>query len=477
MPNKKSIIKRKPQKEAQPKMRTNHLLIIGIDQYANGISPLNNAVRDAQQFKKLVIEQFQFTKEHITELYNEEATRSNILATFGKLLHQLTDNDNLIFYYSGHGEQVKVGNGTRGYWIPSDAKNNESWTYIPNSEIINLFKLSKAHHIFGIVDSCFSGSLFATRKLTTAVERVDSFPSRWLLTAGRLEVVSDGTLGTNSPFATSLFTYLKNTKEDGIWVADLCSWVLKGMSFNTEKQTPRGEPLQDVGHYGGQFVFYRKGYQPPILEQDNISETAPSKIKGINLDEGNQDETTIEEPNESASVSDMPLIINNFSDLQNYLLDLLITDLKKALDSFRTISKDDDSGIIQQLARYNSNTRDFSDGIITVEQRNRTNAQITNALKYMIQKLEEKEIHSDYLSKLGLDQKVDHLSSADTFPTDIQALEKSGLEAQAKLLMEKLNYIKSARIKETDASRQFAYDQEIADLEKELEKIKAQIRE
>ena len=43
--------------------------------------------------------------------------------------------------------------------------------------------------------------------------------------------------------------------------------------------------------------------------------------------------------------------------------------------------------------------------------------------------------------------------------------------------MKKLNYIKAERIKETDASRRFAYDQDIADIENELKKIKAQIGE
>ena len=32
----------------------------------------------------------------------------------------------------------------------------------------------------------------------------------------------------------------------------------KGVNFNTLKQTPRGEALQDVGHYDGQFVFLKK---------------------------------------------------------------------------------------------------------------------------------------------------------------------------------------------------------------------------
>ncbi len=393
MAKKKSAVERKQTDPVKQKMRTNHLLIIGIDLYANGISTLNNAVRDAQMFKALAVEKFQFLENNITELYNEEATRSNILQTFGKLLHQLTDEDNLVFYYSGHGEQQKVGIGELGYWIPSDATLHQSWTYIPNAEIINLFKLSKAHHIFGIVDSCFSGSLFATRKLTTAVERIDSYPSRWLLTAGRSEVVSDGSLGQNSPFATSLLTYLKNTPDDAIWVSDLCNWVLKGMQNNTEKQTPRGEPLQEVGHYGGQFVFLKKGYVPP-------NEVVPPLAVSMDTNKALPAEKTPTSITEASTI--VQPTITTFEDLKTYLFDLITLDLKKALDAYRAINKSSDSSIIQQLSRYNSNKNDFADGIITVEQRNQTNAKITHALTNMVKELEEEMVHLDFRSILHL---------------------------------------------------------------------------
>ena len=52
-----------------------------------------------------------------------------------------------------------------------------------------------------IVDSCFSGSLFMRFKSVGLAERLEHIPSRWGLTAGRNEVVADGKMGNNSPFA------------------------------------------------------------------------------------------------------------------------------------------------------------------------------------------------------------------------------------------------------------------------------------
>ena len=283
--NNRGIIKKEKHKTSPTIQRTHHLLIIGIDTYKNGITPLNNAVRDAENFKDLLLQQYQFSEENITALFNEKATSINIRRTFSEILKKLTDTDNLIFYYSGHGEQLPYGKEKRGYWIPYDAELGEDYTYIPNEEITLLFKNSRAHHVFGIVDSCFSGSLFQNRNLTNATEKMNSYPSRWLLTAGRLEPVSDGSLGANSPFSTALLTYLKNNPADDLWVSDLCNQVLKGMNFNTDKQTPRGEALQGVGHYGGQFVFYKKGVTPEYVNELRLEDmTLKTTSTTTNLD-------------------------------------------------------------------------------------------------------------------------------------------------------------------------------------------------
>ena len=277
------------------RLKTNYLLIIGVDKYSNGITPLDNAVKDAKSFQDLLLKNYQFEKRRLTTLFNEEATRSNIIKTFRDLLNGLTDDDNLVFYYSGHGEVLQSGRRKRGYWIPYDAVLHNAATYLSNNAITELFQDSYAHHIFGIVDSCFSGSLFKTKSLSSVEERLESAPSRWLLTAGRMEVVSDGSLGENSPFASSLLTHLKTNTEDVLWTSELCNRVLKSVSYNTDKQMPRGEPLQNVGHMGGQFVFYKKGYKPKApLKKDKVrmsesaEELGPDDLPANTIDVGSE---------------------------------------------------------------------------------------------------------------------------------------------------------------------------------------------
>lgn len=372
---KKSVVNRAKHEEHVAKQQTNHLLVIGIDNYKNGISKLNNAVRDAKTFKEILLKNYQFEAKNVTTLFNEAATLGNIRKTFSSILNNLTEADNLIFYYSGHGEERPSGKSVRGFWIPYDAILNEDHTYLPNEEINLLFKNSHAHHVFGIVDSCYSGNLFH-RNLETANERISSFPSRWLLTAGRNEVVSDGVKGGNSPFANTLLTYLKTFPNDSFWVSDLCSRVLKGMDYSSENQTPRGEPLQDSAHLGGQFVFYKKGFTPK-----------PEEIKTSTSTGGMALERSLDIPATKAPT--------NLAELKIYLKELVPNDLEKAIIQFRKYlskksSKEND--LIQQQSSYNRNKKQQLQQLISESNAAMTEARIRYALLSYVDDLEEEDV-------------------------------------------------------------------------------------
>lgn len=376
---KKEVVKREDREENVVKQRTNHLLVIGIDDYQNEIPKLNNAVRDATTFKDILLKQYQFEPKNVTMLLNQEATLINIKKTFFNVLKNLTEDDNLIFYYSGHGELKLYGKSKRGYWIPADAVLNEDYTYLPNEEINLLFKNSSAHHVFGIVDSCYSGALFY-RKLSKANDRIRSFPSRWLLTAGREEVVSDGSQGTNSPFATTLFTYLKSYPNNSFWVSDLCNHVLKGMGYSAEKQTPRGEPLQGSAHLGGQFVFYKKGFIPQA--EEIIEEIIEDTPKVIEAPSRAIKERTIKAP-------------DTLKSLKSFLKKLVHQDLEEALIQFEKhlsegSSKEND--IIMQQGSYNRNKNQQQNNLISEANAARTEARIRYAVLSYIDDLEEEDV-------------------------------------------------------------------------------------
>ena len=251
------------------KFGNNYLLIIGIDQYSGGIPRLFNAVNDAEDFKKVLIDHYQFTDEdaYTKVLFNEDATRARIIDVFDELVEKVQPEDSVVFYFSGHGEYLK--NIREGYWIPVDAVLNRRATYLSNHEVLNLIKNLKARHVFGVVDSCFSGSLFRNRNLVSVTDRYASTPSRWLFTSGQLEPVSDGSLGDNSPFAKKLISQLTNNPQETLWVSELCMGVMKGFQYDAANQVPEWSPLNGTGHEGGQFVFLRKtAHWESIIEEE-----------------------------------------------------------------------------------------------------------------------------------------------------------------------------------------------------------------
>jgi len=74
---------------------TNYLLAIGIDKYTH-CTPLNNAVKDAADFIAILTKKYNFQKQNIEFITDENATKDNIIAAFRKLKKQLTPPDNLV---------------------------------------------------------------------------------------------------------------------------------------------------------------------------------------------------------------------------------------------------------------------------------------------------------------------------------------------------------------------------------------------
>ncbi len=237
----------------------NYLFVIAIDAYEY-CPKLYNCINDANGLIKVLTEKYEFEPANIQTLFNEAATEGNIFNEFRTLIKKITAEDNVIIYFSGHGEYDEVFE--EGYWIPVNAQLGAHEDFIPNSKIKNILEAIKAKHIFLIADSCFSGSLFTQFKSASVAERLENDPSRWGLTAGRNEVVSDGQVGDHSPFSDSLLYHLKESKVP-IGVATLCNRVVENVVAAAD-QTPRGEPLKVRGHRGGQFFFHPRGY-----EQDN----------------------------------------------------------------------------------------------------------------------------------------------------------------------------------------------------------------
>ncbi len=231
----------------------NYLFVVGINDYQYW-PKLNNAVKDATDVAGTLMGQYDFDFSNVTIIKNEQATRGNIYKGLRSLISQVTTKDNLMIYFSGHGYFDELVN--EGYWVPVDAKLSATGDYLSNSDILKIIGNIESQHTFLVADACFSGSLFNETTRGYA-ENVEQYRSRWGLASGRLEVVSDGAEGDNSPFARNFISYLKNNDKEKIAVSELVQHVKMQVAEESD-QTPIGNPLKGAGDEGGEFVFYKK---------------------------------------------------------------------------------------------------------------------------------------------------------------------------------------------------------------------------
>ena len=234
-----------------PQQAVNYVLAIGIDEYAYW-DKLQNAVKDASDFVGVLTQQYQFESDNVIRLFNQDATEDRIRDAIRDLKRRITPHDNLILYYSGHGHYDK--DFDEGHWVPVDARRDTSGRYISNSDIIKWINAIDAQHILLVIDSCFSGSLVVHKRSGVMDEH---YRSRRIISSGRLESVSDGAPGQNSPFAEGVITYLKKNTKQSLNTTELVQLV-KEYVAGKANQSPVEGRVQNSADENGEFVFHLK---------------------------------------------------------------------------------------------------------------------------------------------------------------------------------------------------------------------------
>jgi len=122
------------------------LFVIGINTYLEW-SRLNTAVNDAKTVKDVLLKRYHFDKYHLIELYDEDATRSNILAKLRYLANRVGPDDSIVIFYSGHGHLDSITK--EGSWIPVESGRDDISAWISNHDIKSHLKIDaiKAKHI------------------------------------------------------------------------------------------------------------------------------------------------------------------------------------------------------------------------------------------------------------------------------------------------------------------------------------------
>lgn len=96
---------------------------------------------------------------HIMVLTNDRATRRNILDSMRVLFSRATEDDMVIFYFSGH--------GLKGSFLPHDYDDND--VKIEYTELNDLLTSCPAKHKLVIGDACFVGSLWVSKSVEPSI--------------------------------------------------------------------------------------------------------------------------------------------------------------------------------------------------------------------------------------------------------------------------------------------------------------------
>ncbi|HNP94019.1 MAG TPA: caspase family protein [Cyclobacteriaceae bacterium] len=205
--------------ENSSKSSTCYIVAVGINEYKNPKMALNYARPDAESFSGLIDNNSEalFKDIKLFTLYDEKASRSNILQLLDELTEKVHQEDVFIFYYAGHGSMVD----NQFYFIPTESlrlydQSSLKKDAIDATTLQDKLKNIKALKQLIVMDACQSGGsveLLATRG--AAEEKAIAQLSR---SAGIHVMASAGSEQFATEFAElghGLFTYTLITALQG----------------------------------------------------------------------------------------------------------------------------------------------------------------------------------------------------------------------------------------------------------------------
>ena len=229
-----------------------HALVIGNNSYRH-LPDLKTAVADARRVSDILEELYGFEVSRL-----ENANRTQILRLVSDLRKKISEKDNLLIYYAGHGH-LDEGAG-EGYWLPVDADPEDPSNWLMTDQIVGQIRAMSAKHVLIVSDSCFSGVLTRgikiVEKTPSYIARMINSKARLALTSGGLEPVADSGGSGHSVFAAKFISLLEANRSvlDG---TQLFSELRPEVMLNSD-QTPEYGRIRKAGDAGGDFLFVRQ---------------------------------------------------------------------------------------------------------------------------------------------------------------------------------------------------------------------------
>ncbi|AVH66285.1 nSTAND1 domain-containing NTPase [Nostoc sp. 'Peltigera membranacea cyanobiont' N6] len=290
----------------------NLAIIIGINEYSNGIPPLKTPVNDALKLGEILQSIYKYDVQLLLDSQATLEGLNSLLAAFKqKTLPlanetvQVTENDRVLFYFAGHGivpaDGLENKGDPLGYLVPQDARGDIllqeqveiSKVLLPMQALHDALAELPCRHMLVILDCCFAGAFRSSlyRDIVPArkvfKQRFDRFikDRAWqaLASAAHDQKAIDylgcfgqrGNIGGHSPFAEALFEGLQGAADttlregDGIITAtELYCYLRDKIEELTEDHHNRQTPglFQLKKHDKGEYIFLLPNFNQEKLE-------------------------------------------------------------------------------------------------------------------------------------------------------------------------------------------------------------------
>jgi hypothetical protein len=240
-----------PPPAGTPSVRRRFALLIGNNQYAAPIPPLETPIADVSSIAELMRTRFGYEARVI-----KDAGKAAIIDALNEIAALASPEDSVLLFYAGHGyllEEVRMG-----YWIPVDASVKTAKGWISNNDISKLLAAIPARQLILISDSCYSGTLTKEQKVVQGRElKPDEIlrqRSVLVLSSGADEPVSDEGKEGHSIFAWNL---IKTLRASGSLTPGAKVWSTVSTGVTSEyPQQPQYGAVVSAGHAeGGEFLF------------------------------------------------------------------------------------------------------------------------------------------------------------------------------------------------------------------------------
>lgn len=247
------------------KLGSYYALLIGNAQY-DRMEQLKTPLNDVSRARRILEEKYGFTVFTLNDGNNIA-----MMQAINDLSEILTENDNLLLFYAGHGSRLQTGAVETGYWLPSNAERPPRDTYwVPNQFVTGHLARLKAKRVLVVADSCYAGLLSGEPSMLLVGANAPQYSnleflkfklgkrSRLLLASGGDRPVLDDGGDGHSVFASAFLDELENNSrllaspELFLRIRDRVALAAKKSGF---EQLPELKTIKAAGHEVGDFFF------------------------------------------------------------------------------------------------------------------------------------------------------------------------------------------------------------------------------